>query len=147
MSTPLFRRLLWVAALFNVFGAGLLGFPASPLGQWAGLPAEVPIAYRVIVAVFVLLFAGCYAWLATQAAPNRPMVALGALGKACVVIAAAVLVLAAEAPVDSLVAASGDLVFVALFLWWLKASAATASGCTFIPSSLSHTERSYHRGE
>jgi hypothetical protein len=122
LTTALFRRLLWAAALFNVLGAVLLGFPGSPLGQMAGLPAEVPLAYRAIVAVFVLLFAGCYAWLAAQPEPNRPMVVLGAVGKIAVVAVVIGLWWAAQAPLASLAAVSGDLVFAACFLWWLKNS-------------------------
>jgi hypothetical protein len=126
LTTALFRRLLWAAALFNVLGAVQLGFPASPMGQMAGLPAEVPLAYRAIAAAFVLLFAGSYAWLATQPEPNRPMVVLGAVGKATVVAVVIGLWLAAEASLASLVAVSGDLVFAALFLWWLSGAKRTS---------------------
>jgi hypothetical protein len=122
MATPLFRRLLWVAAVFNVFAACLLGFPGSALGQWTGLPAEVPLMYRLIVAVFVLLFAGSYAWLGSQGEPNRPMVALSAIGKVSVVVAMIALWLGGEASLTSLAAASGDLVFAAVFVWWLSVS-------------------------
>lgn len=125
LTTALFRRLLWAAALFNVLAAAMLGFPGSPLGQAAGLPAEVPLAYRAIVAVFVLLFAGCYAWLAAQPAPNRPLVALGAIGKAAMVLVVIALWLASEASSASLAVVSGDLVLAALFLWWLIGSRRT----------------------
>ena len=122
MATPLFRRLLWVAALFNVFGACVLGFPGSALGQMAGLPADVPTVYRVVVDVFVLLFGGSYAWLATQHEPNRPMVVLAALGKTSVFVAFVVLWLAGELTSTSVALASGDLAFAALFVWWLSSS-------------------------
>lgn len=122
LTTARFRRLLWAAALFNVLAAVLLGFPGSPPGQMAGLPAEVPLAYRAIVVVFVLLFAGCYAWLAAQPEPNRPMVVLGAVGKIAVVAVVMGLWWAAQAPVASLAAVSGDLVFAVCFLWWLTNS-------------------------
>lgn len=128
LTTALFRRLLWAAALFNVLAAVMLGFPGSQLGQMAGLPAQVPLAYRAIVAAFVLLFAGCYAWLAAQPEPNRPMVALGAIGKAVVVLVVIALWLAAEASFTSLAVVSGDLLFAALFLWWLSSSPRTARG-------------------
>jgi hypothetical protein len=128
LTTALFRRLLWAAALFNVLAAVILGFPASPLGQMAGLPAEVPLAYRAIVAAFVLLFAGCYAWLGTQTEPDRPMVALGAIGKALVVVVVIGLWLAAEASLTSLAIVSGDLVFAALFIWWLNGSSRPVEG-------------------
>jgi uncharacterized BrkB/YihY/UPF0761 family membrane protein len=126
MSTELFQRILWAAAAFNVLIACMVGFPASPAGQLAGLPAEVPLEYRAILATFVLLFAGVYAWLATQPEPNRPMVVLGALGKASVVVVGTAVWLATQAPVSSLGAVAADLVFVLAFAWWLKGSNAAA---------------------
>ncbi len=120
--TELFRRILWLAAAFNVLGACLLGFPASPLGQLAGLPPEVPLAYRSIVTVFVLLFAGTYAWLALQPQPNRPMVVLGTIGKGGVVVVVTALWLADAAPLNSLAAVGGDLLFALAFGWWLTGS-------------------------
>ena len=128
LTTAVFRRLLWAAALFNVLGAALLGFPASPPGQLAGLPADVPLAYRAIVAVFVLLFAGCYGWLAAQPEPDRPMVALGAIGKGAVVLVVIALWLAAEVSLTSLAAVSGDAAFAALFLWWLRGAPRKSEG-------------------
>jgi hypothetical protein len=122
LTNALFRRLLWAAALFNVLGALMLGFPGSPLGQLAGLPAEVPLLYRILVAAFVLLFAGCYAWLAAQPEPHRPMVALGAIGKSAVVLIVIALWLAAEASSSSLAMVGGELVFAAVFLWWLSSA-------------------------
>jgi hypothetical protein len=98
LRTAVFRRLLWATVLFNVLGAALLGFPGSPLGQLAGLPAVVPLAYRAILATFVLLFAACYGWLALQPEPNHPMVGLGAIGKASVVMVVIGMWLAGEVP-------------------------------------------------
>jgi hypothetical protein len=126
MRTALFRRILWAAAAFNVLGACLLGFPASTPGQLTGLPAEVPLAYRAIASAFVLLFAGTYAWLALQPQPDRPMVVLGAVGKGTIFVIAMALWLAAEASLNSLVAAGGDLLFAAAFLWWLVRSKSDA---------------------
>jgi len=120
--TERFRRILWAAAVFNVMAGGLLAFPASPLGALAGLPTEVPLVYRGIVTTFVLLFAGVYAWLACQREPDRPMVVLGAVGKASVVALVTALWLAGEASLPSLAAVSGDLVFALAFVWWLTRS-------------------------
>ena len=75
-SDPLIRRALWVSAIFNASGAVAFAFPAGPLGQLAGLPADVPGIYRALLAMFVLLFGGMYAWLAVQPAVHRPMVGL-----------------------------------------------------------------------
>jgi len=75
--------------------------------------------------VFVLLIAGCYAWLAAQPEPHRPMVVLGAIGKGAVVVVVLALWLAAEASLTSVAAVGGDAVFAALFAWWLTGSKST----------------------
>ena len=49
------RGVLGVSAVFNVGGALLFAFPATFLGQLAGLPAPVPRLYCAVVAFFVLL--------------------------------------------------------------------------------------------
>jgi hypothetical protein len=113
------RRVLWAAAGFNVVGAVLFAFPGSVLGRLADLPMAVPVAYRAIAAMFVLLFGGAYAWLATQPSPSRPLLAFGAIGKASAFAVVAGLWLASEASTRALAAIGGDLVFAAVFAWWL----------------------------
>jgi len=113
------HRVLWVAAGFNVVGAYLFAHPASPLGQLAGLPSEVPVVYRGLVSLFVLLFGGTYAWLASQPIISRPLLALGAIGKASAFALVFGLWLLSEAPTRSVLLISGDLGFAAVFAWWL----------------------------
>jgi hypothetical protein len=120
ISTALFRRILWAAAVFNVLGAFMLGFPASAAGQFAGLPAEVPLAYRAIVAAFVLEFGGAYAWLALQPEPDRPLVVLGGIGKAVVVLLVVALWATGLASDASLAMVTGDLIFAVMFALWLR---------------------------
>jgi len=113
------RRVLWAAAGFNVFGAVLFAFPDSSLGRLADLPTSVPVTYRAFVAMFVLLFAGAYAWMANQQSPNRPLLAFGAIGKASAFAVVAGLWLASAASTRALLAIAGDLAFAAVFAWWL----------------------------
>jgi len=108
------RRVLWVATLFNIGGAVMLGFPALPAGKLAGLPADVPVPYRAFVALFVLLFAGAYAYLASRPEINRPFVAFGAIGKTLAFVTAVVLWLAGEVTALGVGIFSGDLVLAAL---------------------------------
>jgi hypothetical protein len=115
----LIHHALWAAAAFNVGGAFLFGFPASALGELSGLPADVPVAYRALMALFVLLFGGAYAWLATQQSINRPFLAFGAIGKAGAFSVVFILWLASEATGRSVLVISGDLFFAAVFTWWL----------------------------
>lgn len=63
----LIRRTLWVAALSNLGGAYLFAFPCSLLGQLVGLPAETPLVYRALAALFVLLFGSSYAVASARA--------------------------------------------------------------------------------
>lgn len=115
------RYALWASALFNLGGAFLFAFPDS-LGQLAGFPGHVPRVYSALLALFVILFGGAYAWLARQPRIDRPLVALAALGKAgafAVVLAFWVL---GDVPVRSVLAMSGDLMFALVFGWWLLVS-------------------------
>src|SRR5260221_8780792 len=87
----LMRRALWATSVMNLLGALLFAFPSSPLGQLAGLPLGVPLLYRALMAVFVVLFGGAYAWLATEPSISPPLVGLAAVGK--IAVFAAVLLL------------------------------------------------------
>lgn len=115
----LMRRALWATAAFNVAGAYLFAFPSTELGRFAGLPLAVPPLYRALVAMFVLLFGGAYAWLASQPTIDRSMVAFAAIGKASAFAVVFFLWLASEAEGRSVLALGGDLAFAGVFAWWL----------------------------
>ena len=125
---PILRRALWTAAVFNLVGALLFAFPASYFGQFAGLPAEVPAAYRAMTALFVLLFGGAYLWLAQQTTIDRPLVMFGAIGKTSAFILISILWLTGAAGGKAVVIASGDLLLAMLFLWCLRGGRPMASG-------------------
>jgi hypothetical protein len=122
------RRALWTAAVFNLLGAMLFAFPASYFGQFAGLPAEVPAAYRAMTALFVLLFGGAYLWLAQQAVIDRPLVMFGAIGKASAFMLIVILWLSGAAGGRGVMIASGDLVLAGVFLWCLRGGRRMATG-------------------
>lgn len=111
------RRALRATAVFNVGGALLFAFPDS-LGKLAGLPGPVPHVYCWFIAFLVLLFGATYAWLARQPTIDRPLVVFSALGKAGFVTIVFLCFLLGEVPVLSVLAASGDLGFAAIFAWW-----------------------------
>jgi hypothetical protein len=113
------RRVLWATAVFNLGGALLFAFPASVVGQLAGMPVPVPAPYTILLAFFVLLFGGAYAWLALQAVIDRPMVAFAAIGKAGAFAIFFVFWMVSEVPARGVMAATGDLIFSGLFLYWL----------------------------
>jgi hypothetical protein len=113
------RNALWIAVLFNVAGAYPFAFPASTPGHLAGLPPNAPVPYRAMTALFILLFAGAYAWLASQPTINRPFVAFGAIGKAAAFFTVVALWLGGAVPGTSVLAIIGDLLLALVFAWCL----------------------------
>ena len=120
------RRALWASVAFNLGGVLLFAFPES-IGQLAGLPAPVPRIYTTLLALFVALFGGAYAWLARQPEIDRPLVALAAIGKSGFFAVMAVCWLLGEAPGRGVVAATGDLMFAVVFAWWLLGSGSASA--------------------
>jgi len=114
----LMRRALWASTVFNLGGALAFAFPGS-LGALAGMPSPVPALYAATIAFLVTLFAGTYAWLASQPVIDRPLVAFCAIGKAGFFAIVVACWLAGAAPARGVLAAFGDLVFAAIFAWWL----------------------------
>ena len=113
------RPALWTAAFFNFAGAAPFAWPGSTLGHFAGLPADAPVIYRAMTALFVLLFAGAYAWLAMQPTINRPFVAFGAIGKAAAFVMVVVLWLTGAVAAGGVLAMVGDILLALVFAWCL----------------------------
>jgi hypothetical protein len=104
--------------VFNLGGALMFAFPDS-VGQIAGLPVLVPPIYQGLLVLFVVLFAGVYAWLASQPRIDRPMVVLGAVGKAAAFAVVLVYWLFDMAAGRAVLAFSGDLILAGIFAAWL----------------------------
>jgi hypothetical protein len=120
MNTDQFiRRVLWATVVFNLGGGLLFAFPESVPGQLARLPVPVPRIYAMLLAFFVLLFGGAYAWLALQPNIDRPLVAFAAIGKTGAFAIIFIFWVLGEAPARGVLAATGDLIFAGLFLYWL----------------------------
>ena len=116
------RLILWVAAVFNLIAALTFAFPGA-LGQFIGLPAQVPPLYAALVALFVLLFSGSYAWLAMQPVIHRQLLCFGAIGKTMAFVAAFVFWIFGEISGLLFLMGCGDLVFAAIFANWLRRTA------------------------
>jgi hypothetical protein len=112
------RRVLWASVVYNLGGAIVFAFPSS-VGQLAGMPVPVPHVYTALLAFFVALFGGSYAWLACQPSIDRPLVALAAVGKAGVFAIVLIFWLLGEAPALGVLAVAGDLILSCIFTWWL----------------------------
>ena len=118
------RRAFGVSVFYNLGGAFLFAWPSSPIGQMLGLPQSVPWLYCGVTALFIALFAGAYAWLATSPIIDRPLVVVAMLGKASFFVLILALWLLSEISGRMVLVASGDVVFAGIFAWWLKKTAA-----------------------
>src|SRR5262245_43579778 len=129
------RGALWASVPYNLGGAALFAFPSSFLGQLVGLPTPVPPVYSALLAVFVLLFAGAYAWLACQPVIHRPLVALSALRQLGVFAVITAFWLFGAAPGLAVLGATGDLALGVGFVWWLVSTrqGAPADGLASTP--------------
>jgi hypothetical protein len=114
------RGALWASVPYNVLGAVSLAFPEALAGL-APLPPATPRFYAVQLALVVLLFAGVYAWLARSAVIDRPLLAVGALGKLAFFAGCAAFWLAGQADALVPLTATGDLALALVFLGWLRA--------------------------
>jgi hypothetical protein len=120
------RGALAVSTPFNLAAAFVFAFPGSALGQLQGLPSDAPALYRALVALFLVLFAGAYAWLSVQKQISRPLLALGAIGKAVAFLTFMSLALANLCPARLALGSIGDAVLASIFAWWLLASRQSA---------------------
>ena len=89
------------------------------MGRLAGLPDYVPPLYRAMLALFVLLFGGVYAWLAVAHVIDRPLVAFSAIGKAAAFTTILTLGIAGQTAARAVPPVSGDLILAGIFGWWL----------------------------
>lgn len=126
-ADKLVRRALQISVVFNLGGAYLFAFPASGLGQIAGLPASAPGPYCALLAFFVVLFAGAYAWLSVQRDIDRPLIAFSAIGKAGAFVTILGFWISGQVPGRGVMIASGDLILACVFAWWMIATAEEGS--------------------
>ncbi|MEB3293440.1 MAG: hypothetical protein VKJ24_09780 [Synechococcales bacterium] len=117
--TSFMRGVLWLGAFFNFSAALMLAFPQS-LGRVIGLPTPGSMFYPWMLALLIGIFAGVYAWLARRPQIDRPLVVVAAIGKVGVFMVAMMSWLLGEIPGRGLMPAVGDLIFAAVFLWWLQ---------------------------
>ena len=106
------------------FGAAVLFLPpAGALRALAGFPEAAPAVYLATVALFVALFGAGYLWVGVMGRAEPLFVALSAAGKAGFVTLVVGFAAAGDVPWRAALVASADLVFAALFVRWLVATA------------------------
>lgn len=116
------RRTLVVGAIFNLFAAAMVLLPQS-LGRLADLPQSAPRFYSWLLALFIILFGGVYAWLSRRPTIDRPLVAVAVIGKTGVFLVALTCLFLGEISTNTFAPAIGDLLFAGIFLWWLSGTA------------------------
>jgi hypothetical protein len=119
MTDAAIRWSLRLACPFNLIAAVVFALPSADVAQALALPEFVHPLYRWLVAWFVALFGLAYGWLAMQPAIDRPLLALGAVGKLGAFVLALALWWHGAVPGIVVMVASGDLAFAAYWLGWL----------------------------
>jgi hypothetical protein len=115
------RNALLATAVMNLTAGLAFLPPAQPLRALAGMPDGEPV-YLATVALFVMLFGAGYAWVGLTCRDERLFLALSAIGKISFVSIVTFYWLVGRLPLQAVVTASGDLVFGAMFVWWLLTS-------------------------
>jgi hypothetical protein len=121
------RPLFTVAAIFNgLVGVGiLLGYDL--LAPWLGFPPQ-PTVWIHIVVLVVLVFGYAYWRIATDPVRFREYIVLGAVAKLAFVVAIYGHFIAGDATAALAALVTGDLVFAALFVAFLKTTPADREG-------------------
>lgn len=117
-----FRAVLVAGSLFNLFMAAAILFPDS-VGSFADLPRCESRFFPWLLALFIALFAGVYAYLAVVAVIDRSLVILAIIGKTGVFLVALACLILGELSFGAFVPAIGDLIFALVFLGWIKTGA------------------------
>ena len=116
-----FRAALIVGACFNFFMATAIVFPHS-IGRFADLPRSESHFFSWLVAMFVALFGGVYAYLSRNPIIDRSLIVLAVIGKTGVFLVALACLLLGELSPGAFAPAVADLIFAVVFLWWLKSA-------------------------
>ncbi len=118
-SDRLVRITLMISVPFNLIVAWVLLFPASALGALVRLPADVPMLYAALSAMFVAAFGLLYAWMPMQPTINREMLGFVSLCKAGAFVVAQTLWLLGADGGTAALASVGDIVLAAIWMHWL----------------------------
>ncbi len=116
------QKVFALAALFNfAVGLPLVVAPAAMLAIVSSDPAGDLLPARM-AGVLIATFGIGYAMVARQPEGRRDIVRLGVIGKSAIVAMVAVLWLAGEIAPVSAALSCGDLLFAALFLFYLRSA-------------------------
>lgn len=118
-----FRNALFATAAMNLLGAPIFVPPNEFARKMLGFP-ESDALYLWIFAAWIFGFGVCYFLTALYRRREKMFIAIGAIGKLS--FFAVVLICAVSGKISFLapLAAVGDLIFGALFVYWLLSSRA-----------------------
>lgn len=117
-----FRAVLVVGAGFNFFMALVILFP-NTIGRFADLPRSESRFFSWLLALFVALFGGVYAYLSRTPVIERSLITLAVIGKTGVFLVALACLLLGDLSPRAFAPAIGDLIFAVIFLGWLRSTA------------------------
>jgi len=119
----------WVFTLGGLFGLVMIAplfFLEGQVARMSGAPLTHPEHYYGFVGV-TFAWQLVYLVIGRNPAPYRPIMLLGALGKAIFFVACWTLALQGRAPMQTAILASSDLVLAALFVVaWFRTKPAAA---------------------
>ncbi len=121
------RAALWSSVGLNALGVAIL-VPLAlgrPSPRW---PMEAPPYYAAQLAYTIGLFGLVYAWLARQPVVSRPLLVVGALGKAGFFLLTLAYAVAGVVPRTLALQATPDLVLAVVFLWGARPSVPPGAG-------------------
>jgi len=121
------RRALFITAGMNILVAGAFIPAAESLRVLAGFPAGGEPFYVATVGLFILLFGLGYLSAAMMGRAERLFIAVAAAGKLSFVWLLTCFWLSGALPLRAPILGSADLVFGALFLFWLLTARAPAA--------------------
>jgi hypothetical protein len=115
----LWRAFFVVAALNNLVIGAIMVFDAGEAAARIGVTGPAASYIVAFGGLLVAIFGLAYGLVAWRPLPNRNLVAIGALGKACAVALASWYALAHAIPPTVYQLALGDLVFALVFCVFL----------------------------
>lgn len=115
------RLALWLTAVLNGIAAILFTPFARPWQASLGYP-DAPDLHLWTISTFILGMAGCYGWMAWTWTPSRPLLALGAYGKAAFAVILFGCAAAGQVPWSVGLGGAPDLVLAVAFATYLAST-------------------------
>ncbi len=118
--TRLVRWTLWITAPFNLLAAYAFAFPMGSVGNLLRLPQPAyGEFYMLMTASLVGLFGLAYIWMALQPAIDKPLLFVGAAGKAMAATTGLLLMLSGQLSTVTGTLLLGDYLFAGFWIYWL----------------------------